>query len=215
MRATTAAHRVVRTTHHTRITGNPDDWETMFALNVHAPMRLTRRFAPVMQQRGVGTIVNIGSIAAVEPMTASCAYAATKYALRGWSLSCYQVWCCAWCSKCWLAVLAVLKVSGVLLLLAVLVLVVTENETHKRTPSRPGPAAPQHQGHAHQSCLCQHAHGGGVRGGVVFLWVEVEAWCHIEPMPVMLHSHSLHFHWLHTFHWLHPIHHNPINCTHC
>ncbi len=62
----------------------------MFALNVHAPMRLTRRLAPVMQQRTSGVIINMGSIAAVEPMTSSCAYAATKYALRGWSLSCYQ-----------------------------------------------------------------------------------------------------------------------------
>lgn len=77
--------------HGTPLDGNPDEWETMFALNVHAPMRLTRRFAPIMQQRGGGTIVNIGSIAAVEPMTSSCAYAATKYAMRGWSLSCYQV----------------------------------------------------------------------------------------------------------------------------
>lgn len=71
--------------------GNPDEWETMFALNVHAPMRLTRLFAPVMQRQGSGAIINIGSIAAVEPMTSSCAYAATKHAMRGWSLSCYQV----------------------------------------------------------------------------------------------------------------------------
>lgn len=69
--------------------GDPDDWERALALNVAAPMRLTRRLAPAMEKAG-GTIVHVGSIAAIEGMTNSGAYAATKHALRGWSLSCYQ-----------------------------------------------------------------------------------------------------------------------------
>lgn len=70
--------------------GEPDDWEQMFAVNVHAPMRLTRELAPRMVARHEGTIINIGSISGLEPMTRGGAYAATKWALRGWSLSCYE-----------------------------------------------------------------------------------------------------------------------------
>jgi short-subunit dehydrogenase len=74
----------------TPLDGNPDDWETMIQLNLAAPMRITRLLAPAMVEKGGGTIINLGSVAAVEPMTQSCAYAATKHGLRGWSLSCYQ-----------------------------------------------------------------------------------------------------------------------------
>lgn len=70
--------------------GDPDAWEYGLRLNVAAPMRLTRRLAPAMRQNERGTIINIGSVAAIEGMTDSGAYAATKHALRGWSLSCYQ-----------------------------------------------------------------------------------------------------------------------------
>ena len=69
--------------------GEPDDWNEGLLLNVGVPMRLTRRLAPKMVEREYGVIINIGSVAAVEGMTDSGAYAATKHALRGWSLSCY------------------------------------------------------------------------------------------------------------------------------
>lgn len=72
------------------LAGDPDAWETLMKLNVLAPMRLTRRLAPEMVRHERGTIINIGSIAAIEGMTESGAYAASKHALRGWSLSCYQ-----------------------------------------------------------------------------------------------------------------------------
>lgn len=71
----------------TALQGDPDVWDKMFSLNVSAPMRLTRRLAPAMVERGQGIIVNMGSIAGTEPMTESAAYAASKYAMRGWSLS--------------------------------------------------------------------------------------------------------------------------------
>jgi short-subunit dehydrogenase len=61
----------------------------MLSLNLSAPMRLTRRFAPGMLERERGITINIGSIAAIEGMTQSGAYAATKHGLRGWSLSSY------------------------------------------------------------------------------------------------------------------------------
>ncbi len=70
--------------------GEPEDWETMFAVNVHAPMRMTREIAPRMVSQREGTIINIGSISGVEPMRTGSAYAASKWALRGWSLSCYE-----------------------------------------------------------------------------------------------------------------------------
>lgn len=71
------------------LAGDPSAWERLMLLNVLAPMRLTRRLAPGMVEREVGTIVNIGSVAAIEGMTEAGAYAASKHALRGWSLSCY------------------------------------------------------------------------------------------------------------------------------
>jgi short-subunit dehydrogenase len=70
--------------------GEPDEWDRMMALNLSAPMRLTRRLSPAMVEREQGTIINIGSIAAIEGMTGSGAYAAAKHGLRGWSLSCYR-----------------------------------------------------------------------------------------------------------------------------
>ena len=45
-------------------------------------------------RRGVlqdGLIVNIGSIAGLEPMKSTPVYAASKWGLRGWSLSNYEV----------------------------------------------------------------------------------------------------------------------------
>lgn len=38
-----------------------------------------------------GLIVNIGSIAGLEPMKSTPVYAASKWGLRGWSLSNYEV----------------------------------------------------------------------------------------------------------------------------
>jgi short-subunit dehydrogenase len=72
------------------VDGDPDAWTSLFAVNVLAPMRLTRRLAPRMVERERGTIVNVGSIAAIESMKGPGAYAASKHALRGFSLSSYE-----------------------------------------------------------------------------------------------------------------------------
>lgn len=74
----------------TPLKGNPDDWEKVMALNLMTPMRLTRILSPAMADKEEGVILNIGSVAGMEPMTASCTYAASKWGLRGWSLSCYN-----------------------------------------------------------------------------------------------------------------------------
>jgi short-subunit dehydrogenase len=40
--------------------GNPDEWDTMLNVNLHAPMRLTRLLAPAMAAAGHGVIINMG-----------------------------------------------------------------------------------------------------------------------------------------------------------
>eukprot|EP00657_Telonema_sp_P-1_P011373 TRINITY_DN6454_c0_g1_i1.p2 TRINITY_DN6454_c0_g1~~TRINITY_DN6454_c0_g1_i1.p2 ORF type:complete len:254 (-),score=91.43 TRINITY_DN6454_c0_g1_i1:114-875(-) len=70
--------------------GDPADWERMMNVNVNAPMRLCAVLCPKMAERGTGAVINIGSVAGVEPMSgASAAYAASKHAMRGWSISSY------------------------------------------------------------------------------------------------------------------------------
>lgn len=70
--------------------GNPDDWARMMDVNVKAPMRLTRALAPAMAKKGNGMIINIGDAEATHTGPHHPAYAASKYALRGWSMSCYE-----------------------------------------------------------------------------------------------------------------------------
>jgi len=72
------------------VDGDPDAWAHLFAVNTLAPMRLMRRLAPKMVEREHGTIVNIGSIAAIEGMKGPGAYAASKHGLRGFTLSSYE-----------------------------------------------------------------------------------------------------------------------------
>ena len=57
------------------------DLDRMIAVNLRAPIALTRLVAPVMVQRGAGTIVNIASSAAIKAPAGEAAYAATKAAL--------------------------------------------------------------------------------------------------------------------------------------
>ena len=57
------------------------DLDRMIAVNLRAPIALTRLVAPVMIQRGAGTIVNIASSAAIKAPAGEAAYAATKAAL--------------------------------------------------------------------------------------------------------------------------------------
>jgi NADP-dependent 3-hydroxy acid dehydrogenase YdfG len=56
--------------------------ELALALNVAAPIRLTRAFLPAMRQRGSGHVVMIGSIADRHVFAENAVYAASKHALR-------------------------------------------------------------------------------------------------------------------------------------
>ena len=42
-------------------------------------------------KKGAGIIINMGSIAAIEPMPILSAYSASKFGVRGWSLNCYEI----------------------------------------------------------------------------------------------------------------------------
>jgi NAD(P)-dependent dehydrogenase (short-subunit alcohol dehydrogenase family) len=55
-----------------------DDWYAAFELNVMAPMRLMRYFAPLMAERGWGRIVNVTSTAGKRPSLTWPAYAVAK-----------------------------------------------------------------------------------------------------------------------------------------
>jgi NAD(P)-dependent dehydrogenase (short-subunit alcohol dehydrogenase family) len=68
---------------------NVADFDSMFASNVRAPFLLVGAFAPVMAERGAGSIINISSMAGRIGLPAGAAYGATKAALdsltRGWT----------------------------------------------------------------------------------------------------------------------------------
>ncbi|DBA71124.1 TPA: hypothetical protein ACH3X2_011534 [Trebouxia sp. C0005] len=70
--------------------GDISKWEKCIQLNLLAPMALTHAFSPGMVEKKEGLIINMGSVAALEPMKSTPVYAASKWGLRGWSLSCYD-----------------------------------------------------------------------------------------------------------------------------
>ena len=57
---------------------NPADYENMLALDVTALTTLTTRYAQQMVARGQGRILNVGSLAAFQPVPQLAAYAAAK-----------------------------------------------------------------------------------------------------------------------------------------
>ncbi len=56
--------------------------DTALALNVAAPLRLTRAFLPAMRDRASGHVVTIGSVADRAVFPSNAAYAASKHAVR-------------------------------------------------------------------------------------------------------------------------------------
>ncbi len=59
-----------------------NELDTALALNVAAPLRLTRAFLVAMRTRGSGHVVTIGSVADRLIFPSNAAYAASKHALR-------------------------------------------------------------------------------------------------------------------------------------
>lgn len=64
-----------------------ETWDRVMAVNVTAPMRLTRAVLPGMLAAGGGSIVNVASEAAIKASTSGVAYTASKHALAGFTKS--------------------------------------------------------------------------------------------------------------------------------
>jgi NAD(P)-dependent dehydrogenase (short-subunit alcohol dehydrogenase family) len=62
-------------------------WESVLKVNLTAPFLSCRTFAPNMQSRGWGRIVNISSMAGRGPYPLRSAYAASKWGLIGFTLT--------------------------------------------------------------------------------------------------------------------------------
>jgi 3-oxoacyl-[acyl-carrier protein] reductase len=58
-----------------------DEWQEQWEINVLAPMRLMRAFAPVMAERGWGRIVNVASSSGKRPSGTNAAYSVGKAAM--------------------------------------------------------------------------------------------------------------------------------------
>jgi 3-oxoacyl-[acyl-carrier protein] reductase len=59
----------------------PEVWEKIMAVNLTGPMRLIKAVAPTMKAQGRGRIVNIASVAGLQPTGSSIAYAVSKAGL--------------------------------------------------------------------------------------------------------------------------------------
>ena len=64
---------------------DPANVSRLLAVNLEAPMLLTREVLPGMLQRGHGRIVNVGSMFGSIAFPLFASYSATKFALRGFS----------------------------------------------------------------------------------------------------------------------------------
>jgi 3-oxoacyl-[acyl-carrier protein] reductase len=59
----------------------PEVWDRIIAVNLTGPMRLTKAAAPIMKAQGRGRVVNISSVAGLQPTGSSIAYAVAKAGL--------------------------------------------------------------------------------------------------------------------------------------
>lgn len=62
-------------------------WERVMAVNVTGMMRLTRAVLPHMLERGMGSIVNVGSEAGQRGSAAGTPYTTSKHAVNGFTVS--------------------------------------------------------------------------------------------------------------------------------
>ena len=67
----------------------PEQWHTMFDVNVHGLFYATRCVVPGMKRVGQGHILNVASIAGLNGVKHFSGYVATKHAVRGFSHSLY------------------------------------------------------------------------------------------------------------------------------
>jgi len=62
---------------------NIEDWKNMFDVNVHGLMYCTKMVVPQMKKMDEGHIVNVSSIAGLNPVKNMSGYVATKHAVTG------------------------------------------------------------------------------------------------------------------------------------
>jgi NAD(P)-dependent dehydrogenase (short-subunit alcohol dehydrogenase family) len=64
---------------------DPDDWEKVFAVNVHGTFYCTRRAIPMIKGAGEGAIINISSVSGRLPYAMRSPYSASKWAMVGFT----------------------------------------------------------------------------------------------------------------------------------
>lgn len=69
---------------------DPEEWREMMEVNVNGLFYATRAVLPKMREQGGGHIVNISSISGRVPLPGGSGYAASKYAVTGFSESLFQ-----------------------------------------------------------------------------------------------------------------------------
>ena len=62
---------------------NPDDSDEMLAVNLAAPMRLVALLAPGLAKKGNGVIINVSSVAGIDPKPHAIGYASSKWGMTG------------------------------------------------------------------------------------------------------------------------------------
>ncbi len=67
-----------------------DEWRTMVDTNVNGLFYATRATLPHMKRQGRGHIINVSSISGRMPLPGGSGYAATKFAVTGFSQSLFQ-----------------------------------------------------------------------------------------------------------------------------
>ena len=64
---------------------DPDDWERVFAVNMHGTFHCTQRAIPMLKTAGAGSIINISSVSGRVPYAYRSPYSSSKFALVGFT----------------------------------------------------------------------------------------------------------------------------------
>lgn len=67
-----------------------EEWHAMMETNINGVFYATRAVLPIMKEQGSGHIINISSISGKLPLPGGSGYAASKYAVTGFSESLFQ-----------------------------------------------------------------------------------------------------------------------------
>jgi len=68
----------------------PEEWNALIDTNVTGVFHATRAVLPVLREQGHGHVINVSSISGKVPLSGGSAYAASKFAVTGFSQSLLQ-----------------------------------------------------------------------------------------------------------------------------